>query len=650
MTRKLLPLVFVLGLVAAACAEPPNPEIDLGSGTRFVPLVADSLNNAGVDPSIGLDPDGQPVVAYFAFPEETSHGTIPATRPVGAPTIPGVLMATASAEGLWTRGAMALEKQIPNVEVPFGPAFEPSVADLTAESVTGLRMVAAGEDFHAVWGSVGGLFYATGSLDPVAGTQVEVSQVTSALAAGPSVAVDEGGTPWIAFYSSTSEPASVELATPTGERWQTETIAEVGGCDTCRTAIVSTGDGPAVAYSDAGAGVSVATDDGDNGWVSSAIEDGASGRGLAATTSGGELALSYYSGGEVHVASGPASGPFEVSTVAPVADGSDTAEGSDTSIAADGAGTMFAAWHDAADGVGFASGDGATFTPIDTGGNATGGTMPSVAVTSDGAIAYVSWYDTRTQDLLVGAYGDLTGLAIAGRPADGGTPGPTGATEPPPPTPTADCTPVIDGKVTVVAEGVQFTDGRCIQAPAGEPFAIVFDNRDSGIQHNVQVFTGSEPSGDLLEGSWDIITGPDTIEYQVSALDAGEYAYNCVVHPNMIGSIQVVEGGAAGEASEDAEGPATGAITVTALSLAFDTNQISLAAGQENVVTLVNEDIGVPHNISIFTDDSLSTELFGGELITGPSTIDYAIPPLEPGEYYFLCIVHPNMNGTVIVQ
>ena len=30
--------------------------------------------------------------------------------------------------------------------------------------------------------------------------------------------------------------------------------------------------------------------------------------------------------------------------------------------------------------------------------------------------------------------------------------------------------------------------------------------------------------------------------------------------------------------------------------------------------------------------------------------LDYAIPPLEPGEYYFLCIVHPNMNGTVIVQ
>jgi hypothetical protein len=94
MTRKLLPLAFVLGLVAAACAEPPNPQIDFGSGVRFVPMVADPLNDAGLDPSIVVDVDGGPIVAYFAFPEEVSEGSLPATRPVGSPTIPGVLMAS----------------------------------------------------------------------------------------------------------------------------------------------------------------------------------------------------------------------------------------------------------------------------------------------------------------------------------------------------------------------------------------------------------------------------------------------------------------------------------------------------------------------------------------------------------------------------
>lgn len=651
MTRKLLPLAFVLGLVAAACAEPPNPEVDLGSGTRFVPLVADSLNDAGFEPSIVVDPDGLPAVAYFAFPEEVRDGTVPASRPVGAPTIPGVLMASASAEGAWTRGAVALEKQIPNVQIPFGPAFEPSVADLTPETVTGLQMVAAGQNFHAVWGSPGGLYYATGSLDPGSGVSVELTQVTSALASGPSIAVDESGVPWISFYSSTSARATVELATPSGERWRTDTIADAGACDTCRTAIVATGRGPVVAYSDAGAGVSVATNDGENGWVSLAIEGGESGRGLAATTSGDVLALSYYAGGEVHVASGPVDGPLEVSTVAAVAEGTEMADGAATSIAADSAGAMVAAWHDATDGVGFASGDGAAFTPIDTGGNTTGGTMPSVAVTTDGAVAYVSWYEAKTQDLLVGAYGDLSGLTIAGRPTDGEGPTPTAPTGSPPPPPTGDCTPVTDGKVTVVAEGIQYTDGKCIQAQAGEPFTIVFDNRDAGVPHNVQVFTGAEPVGDLLEGSWEIITGPATIEYQVPALDAGEHAYNCIVHPTMVGTIQVVEGaGGDGGAAAAGDGGDAGAVTVTAKNLAFDTSQITLSAGQETVITFVNDDGGVQHNIAIFTDDSLASELFSGEIITGPATIEYTIPPLDAGEYYFLCIVHPTMNGSVIVQ
>jgi hypothetical protein len=48
------------------------------------------------------------------------------------------------------------------------------------------------------------------------------------------------------------------------------------------------------------------------------------------------------------------------------------------------------------------------------------------------------------------------------------------------------------------------------------------------------------------------------------------------------------------------------------------------------------------------TDDTLSGAVHGA-LITGPDSAEYAIPALPPGEYYFLCIVHPDMNGTVVV-
>jgi plastocyanin len=217
--------------------------------------------------------------------------------------------------------------------------------------------------------------------------------------------------------------------------------------------------------------------------------------------------------------------------------------------------------------------------------------------------------------------------------------------------------------VTVVAEGIAFTDGVCIQAPAGEPFTILFDNRDAGVQHNIQVFAGPQTSGDtLFEG--EIITGPSQVEYRIPALDAGEYAYNCVIHPTtMIGKILVGEaGGATGPTGTTGATGATGATgptapsggqelttTVVAQNIAFDTQTIVLPANTKHTITFDNRDAGVQHNIAIYTDSSLSKQLFSGELITGPATATYTIPPLPPGRYYFLCVVHPMMNGTVIV-
>jgi hypothetical protein len=218
MPRRLLPLAFVLGLVAAACAEPPHPELEFGSGRRFVPMVADSLNDAGLHAQVVVDPEERPIVSYFAFEEQTAEGVLPETRPVGAPSIPGVLMATVSDEGIWSRGAMALEAEIPNVQLPFNPGFDPAIADLSAENVTGLDVVADGDRFHAVWGSADGTFYATGSTDPSTTEQVQISQVTRTVPSGPSIALVDGA-PLIAYYTSTGGAASVEIATSSGEGW-----------------------------------------------------------------------------------------------------------------------------------------------------------------------------------------------------------------------------------------------------------------------------------------------------------------------------------------------------------------------------------------------------------------------------------------------
>jgi hypothetical protein len=41
--------------------------------------------------------------------------------------------------------------------------------------------------------------------------------------------------------------------------------------------------------------------------------------------------------------------------------------------------------------------------------------------------------------------------------------------------------------------------------------------------------------------------------------------------------------------------------------------------------------------------------LFQGELIQGPATAQYEIPPLPEGTYPFKCDVHPQMTGSVTV-
>ncbi len=114
-------------------------------------------------------------------------------------------------------------------------------------------------------------------------------------------------------------------------------------------------------------------------------------------------------------------------------------------------------------------------------------------------------------------------------------------------------------------------------------------------------------------------------------------------------AVAVTAGGAVGEggAGGGAAGPR---IEVKAQGIAFDTDRLELPAETPVTIAFDNQDAGVQHNIAIYADDTLAEVLFKGELITGPARIEYVVPPLPAGEYYFHCDVHPNMNGVVVVS
>jgi plastocyanin len=93
---------------------------------------------------------------------------------------------------------------------------------------------------------------------------------------------------------------------------------------------------------------------------------------------------------------------------------------------------------------------------------------------------------------------------------------------------------VTDGAVDVSAADMAF-DVATIEAPAGEAFTITFTNNDS-VPHNIAVYT--EEGGDaIVQG--EVINGGETVEVEVPAQEAGDYYFQCDVHPEMNGTLAV---------------------------------------------------------------------------------------------------------------
>ncbi|HEV2755258.1 MAG TPA: cupredoxin domain-containing protein [Actinomycetota bacterium] len=105
-------------------------------------------------------------------------------------------------------------------------------------------------------------------------------------------------------------------------------------------------------------------------------------------------------------------------------------------------------------------------------------------------------------------------------------------------------------------------------------------------------------------------------------------------------------GGEAPVASAAPEGPTT---AVAAEGNAFDTETITLAAGEPASIDFENHD-PVQHNIAIYEDESAAAEIFKGDIIEGGDSTTYEFDAPPKGEYFFRCDVHPDMNGTAVSE
>ncbi|HEX2052215.1 MAG TPA: cupredoxin domain-containing protein [Actinomycetota bacterium] len=100
--------------------------------------------------------------------------------------------------------------------------------------------------------------------------------------------------------------------------------------------------------------------------------------------------------------------------------------------------------------------------------------------------------------------------------------------------------------VAIAANNLQF-DKQELAIPADTEFTLAFNNQEAQ-PHNVAILEAQGSANALFRGQ--IITGPREAEETVEPIPAGEYYFQCDVHPTMNGTVTAAEGGG-GEASAE---------------------------------------------------------------------------------------------------
>jgi plastocyanin len=85
------------------------------------------------------------------------------------------------------------------------------------------------------------------------------------------------------------------------------------------------------------------------------------------------------------------------------------------------------------------------------------------------------------------------------------------------------------------------------------------------------------------------------------------------------------------------------AVSIVAKNIAFDTTDVTVAAGKPFAIQFDNQE-GAPHNVAISSASGQS--VFKGEIVSS-TKVTYQVPALAAGAYTFICEVHPDMKGTI---
>jgi plastocyanin len=122
----------------------------------------------------------------------------------------------------------------------------------------------------------------------------------------------------------------------------------------------------------------------------------------------------------------------------------------------------------------------------------------------------------------------------------------------------------------------------------------------------------------------------------------------------VLSAVVVVAGGAVAIPFTEPPEEILPSVTIVAEGVQFTTTQVTVPANEAFEIEFDNKDVGTEHNVHIGERPEpppvAEPGHFDGALVTGPAVFHYEVEPLPPGEFGFLCDVHPTMTGTITVE
>ena len=183
---------------------------------------------------------------------------------------------------------------------------------------------------------------------------------------------------------------------------------------------------------------------------------------------------------------------------------------------------------------------------------------------------------------------------------------------------------------------------------------VTFANNDSAAH--------TSPAGtpaDGPNGIWDSSLVMMGAAYTTPALDAGEYPYFCMVHPWMEGLVIVTDDHSTATSQPEPEPEPTPTTTSTVANTVENAAGSSTPGCEPDCFIPATITINPGESVTFANNDSAAHTSTAGTPADGPTGIwdsslvmmgsAYTTPALSEGTYPYFCMVHPWMEGTVIV-